>query len=177
MSVNNIEKYYNIPVKTINFVVKDEYELAMFYICVNSFYDDIINLKLNVNVETREDMVELIKGLNMNSGVVLNVSTKVEEDGLWMINNCISFPNSLKELSSDTIVEEVTPKYMEELFEKMEKECIIPKNILIFKESETLKKEQIPYLMRVLYSSILKSIHAAEYILNEIENRLKGKQE
>ena len=176
MSVNNIEKYYDIPVKTINFVVKDEYELAMFYICVNSFYDDIINLKLNVNVETKEDMVESIKGLKMNSGVVLNVSTKIEEDGLWIANNCIAFPNSLKELTSDTIVE-ITPKYMEELFDKMEKECIIPKKILVFKESEILKKEQIPYLMRVLYSSMLKSIHVAECILDEIENRLKGKQE
>ena len=120
MSVNNIEKYYNIPVETVNFRVNDEYELAMFYICINSLYDDILNLKLNVNVETKEEMVDVIKGLKMNSRVELNVSTKVEDEGLWMVNNCICLPNALKELNNETIIEEVTPKYMEELFNKME---------------------------------------------------------
>jgi hypothetical protein len=168
--MNNMSKYYNIPPNFINFIVKNEYELSMFNICINSLYDDILNLNLKVNIETTQELLDIINSLKMNEGVKLNVTLKNEEEGLTINNNCIVLPNTLSSLNKDNILE-ATPKVIQDILKEIEETCIVPKKIIIFNENNDLPKEQIPFIMNIVFSSILKAVDITETIHNDIKTK------
>ena len=159
----NIEEYYDKPVKTINFSVKDEEEFTMFCVCINSLYADIVSLNLKVNVEATEPLIELVNMLKLKEIVDINVTTKNEEEGLFMINNCISLPGALSSLKDENIVE-ANPEYIQELLDNIQEKFYIPKHIVVFNESDDLPKEQIPSLMDMIFKAVLKSIETVEMI-------------
>ncbi len=159
----NIEEYYDKPVKTINFSVKDEEEFTMFCVCINSLYADIVSLNLKVNVETTEPLIELVNMLKLKEIVDINVTTKNEEEGLFMINNCIVLPGALSSLKDENIIE-ASPDYIQELIDNIQERFYIPKHIVVFNESDDLSKEQIPGLMDMVFKAVLKSIETVEMI-------------
>jgi hypothetical protein len=158
----------NTDLKCINFKLKDEHDLSMFYICINSLYDDIINLKLKVNIETTPELINVINGLEMLPHVKFNACEKITEHGLYIDNNCIFLPNSLMKMSATSFVD-ATPEYLKELIENIEINCIVPPVILVFEESEILPKEQIPLLMKDVLSTILNCIDIINIIYNDIQ--------
>ena len=166
--MNNMSKYYDIAPTTINFIVKNEYELSMFNICINSLYDDILTLKLNVNIETTEELLDMINSLKMNEGIKLNVTLENKEEGLNISNNCIFLPNSLSCLKDNTITE-ATPSVIQTLLKKIEETCVIPNKVIVFNENNELPKEQIPFIMKIVFSSILRALDISENIYNDIK--------
>ena len=168
--MKNISKYYDNSPTTINFVVKNEYELSMFNICINSLYDDILSLNLSINIETTPELLDIIKSLKMNEGVNLNVTLKNEEEGLNIDNNCIFLPNTLSNLNENTIIK-ATPKVIQDILKGIEETCIVPKKIIIFNENNDLPKDQIPFIMNIVFSSLLKAIDMSETIRNDIKTK------
>ena len=166
--MNNMSKYYDIAPTAINFIVKNEYELSMFNICINSLYDDILSLKLNVNIETNKDLLDIINSLKMNEGVKLNVTLENKEEGLNISNNCIFLPNSLSCLNKDSIIE-ATPIVIQTLLKEIEETCVIPNKVIVFNENEELSNEQIPFIMKIVFSNILRAIDISENIHNDIK--------
>jgi hypothetical protein len=167
----------------IQFIITNEAELHQFSISINSFYDDILNLKLKVNVKTTEELMPLIKSLKMLDGIELNISTSTST-GIIIPTNCIVFPNTLSELKDDDLINEehalvqvLTPNNLKELIESISTTCVIPKKILLFKESDILPRDFIPILMKNTYGLLLQVINKAETILKDIENRMNTKVE
>lgn len=159
----------------IQFIVTNEVELQQFNISINSCYDDIINLKLKVNVKTTKELLPIVQTLKMNNGVNVNITTSSTE-GIIIPNNCLVLPNTIAELKDDEVIDEnhdlvqvMTPDNLKDLINSISTTCIIPKKILLFKESDILPKEYISLLMRSSYSVILKGIHDAEIIQEDVK--------
>ena len=161
----------------IQFIVTNEAELHQFNISINSCYDDILNLKLRVNVQTTEEILPLVKSLKMNNGIELNITTSSTE-GIIIPNNCLVLPNTIAELKDDEIINEehplvqvMSPENLKELIESISTTCVIPKKILLFKESDILPRYFIPQLMKNTYGLLLQVISQAEFILSDINKK------
>jgi len=166
----NIEEYYDKPVKTINFSVKDEDEFNMFCVCINSLYADIVSLNLKVNVETVEPLIEIINMLKIKEIININVTTKNEEEGLFMINNCIVLPGALSSLKDENIIE-ASPDYIQNLIDDIQDKYFIPNHIVVFNESEDLPQEKIPVLMDMVFKAVLKAIETVEMVFKNSKNK------
>ena len=166
--MNNITKYYDIKPTTINFIVKNDYDYSLFKTCLISLQDDIKTLFLKINIETNNDFMDIIESLNKLHNFNFNISIKNEEEGLNISNNCIFLPNTLSYLNEDVIVE-ATPEYIKKLLKEIEETCIVPKKVIIFKENESLTKEQIPSIMKMVFSNVLRAIDITEIIHRDIK--------